>query len=147
MFYPIKNIPFFIKPSGGLWLSPFTPLRKFKSGWHEWCFDIWGESYESGSIITLPNNTRTYIIDSQRDLIDFIDDVGIPIESQMFSHFWKIPDFEKAAEKYDMIYLTEKGQRDTRHPWANREYNLYGWDVHGGILLNYKVRSQRPIKL
>jgi hypothetical protein len=61
--------------------------------------------------------------------------------------YWRIPNFEKAAEKYDMIYLTKKGERDTRLPWIKREYNFYGYDCECGILLNYKIRSQKPIKL
>jgi hypothetical protein len=146
MFDSIENIPLFPKPSGGLWICPYHPQRKFKSAWQKWCSENNFREYKIGSIITLPKNTRTYIIDSQKDLIQLIDEVGSSPECELFP-FWKIIDFEKASKRYDLIYLTEKGQHETRIPWNNREYNLYSWDVCCGLLLNYKIRSQKPIRL
>jgi hypothetical protein len=146
MFDPIKNIPLFPKPSGGLWICPYNNKRKFKSDWQKWCYDINFRNYKSGTILTLSKNIRPYIIDSQQNLIELIDEVGSSPECDLFP-YWKIIDFERAAERYDLIYLTEKGQGETRLPWKNREYNLYSWDVCCGLLLNYKIRSQKPIKL
>ena len=43
-------------------------------------------------------------------------------------------DFEKIAENYDAIWLTEKGMQETR--WSNPD--LYGWDCETFLILNPK---------
>lgn len=146
LFETIRNKPCFLKPDGGLWISPYTPRKRFKSDWLEWCYDASFRDYKQGVILTLPNNTKIYTIDSQKDLMSFIDEVGLNKEPDWFT-YWKIPNFEKAAEKYDAIYLTKKGQRDTHIPWKNPEYTTYGWDCESMLLLKYKIKSQRPIIL
>jgi hypothetical protein len=147
LFNPIKNIPYFIKPMGGLWISPYQPQGEYKSDWERWCKEESGfRDYEEGVVLTLPNNIRVCTIDSQEDLMDFIKEVGLNNNHEDWFTIWKIPDYEKASEKYDLIYLTKKGERETRMPWINRAYTLYGWDASSGILLNYRIKSQRPIK-
>jgi hypothetical protein len=146
LFNQIENIPHFLKPKGGLWISPYTPQRRYKSDWERWCTEESFGDYNCGVLLTLPNNMRVYIIDSQKDLMEFILEVGVNKDIEEWFTIWKIPDYEKAAEKYDLIYLTEKGERETRLPWKNRKYSLYGWDCGSGILLNYRIKSQRPIK-
>lgn len=147
MFKPIENIPCFLKPKGGLWISPYTPARRFKCDWQRWCTEENFGNYNEGVLLTLPNNTRVYTIDSQKDLIAFTLEVGTNKNQDERFTFWKCIDYEKASEKYDLIYLTEKGEIETRLPWKNREFTLYGYDCASGILLNYKIRSQRPFKL
>ena len=72
-FIPVKNRSF-IKPTGGLWASPYTPNNEYVSAWHEWCSH---ESFGSGMsddsiVIKLKDKAEIFVIDSQRDLIDFL---------------------------------------------------------------------------
>jgi len=149
-FSPICNIPLFVKPEGGLWLSPYTPKEKFVSPWHEWCNSARFLSNEvlEGVIVTLTKDAKLYIIDSQRDLVKLIDEVGEAESIPEFEFkFHKIPNFEVAAKKYDGIYLTWRGQGETRIPWKNPQYNLYGWDVASALVLHFDViKSQREFK-
>jgi hypothetical protein len=58
------------------------------------------------------------------------------------------PNYERAATLYDIIYLTEKGQRETRFPSANCNFNLYGWDVETVLINNLNcIKSWKYIKL
>ena len=45
-------------------------------------------------------------------------------------------DFKEASKTWDAIFLTEKGQRETRftHP-----KNLYGWDCESVLILNSNI--------
>lgn len=141
-FNNIKNRQEFIKPDGGLWTSPYMPKEKFYSAWHEWCIK---ENYEIGLsdnaiIIELKDDTLFYCIDSQQDLIDFIEIVGRQesiIEKAIGICNQVVPDWENASKIFDVIYLTEKGQIETRIPYDNFKYNLYGWDCESCLIMNY----------
>lgn len=146
-FNLIKNREDFNKPFGGLWTSPYYPNRKYKSSWHEWCeYEQPNWLSQDAVIITLKDDIKSFTINDQNDLINFINIVGE--QETLISKFMMSPNYEKAASLYDTIYLTEGGQRDTRLPSKNHRFNLYGWDVETVLLNNLKcIKKWKYIKL
>lgn len=111
------------KPNGGLWTSPLNS----KFGWKEWChlekFRVC--TRENSFLLELKDTAKIYIIDSKEDL------ESIPYYGQ-YSNY---PDFEKLTERYDAIWLTYRGEIETR--WSIYTYlNLYGWDCESVLILN-----------
>ena len=112
-FEPIKND--FIKPFGGLWSSPINS----NYGWFDWC-----KENDFGDL-------------SCSFRFDFIGNVFI-IDN--VNHLKKLswisfmcPDFEKLIKlKYDAIYLTEKGEKETRFS----DPSFYGWDCESVLIMN-----------
>lgn len=146
--YPIKNEPLFPKPIGGLWASPFELGSEYYSDWQRFRDEVWGnEKKEKGVIFRFEKNARIYVIHTQQDLIQLIQKVGYGKSPLPFMTNVTI-DFEKAKEVYDVIYLTKQGQIETRNPFVNREYNLYGWDCESALILNPEViGNQMPVLL
>jgi len=115
-FTPIENIPFFVKPKGGLWASPVNAAW----GWREWCkIEEFGDLY----------NNFTFVFDGNVFVIDSISSAA----SMPWIDHDKSIDFEKMLELgYDAIYLTEKGQKETRFSTPS----LYGWDCECVLIMN-----------
>jgi hypothetical protein len=113
-FKPIQNIGW-NKPNGGLWTSPIDSTW----GWLDWCNNegFRTQSLESSFKLKLKVGSKIALIDSESDLRKL--------------HLYKgylnqlLPDFERLSKEYDAIWLTERGQIDTRH---SHPANLYGWD-------------------
>ena len=142
------NHPFLSKPRGGIWASPFWLDDSYHSDWHEYMFGIWGKSRRlKGVVFSFKENTRFYVINSQQDLIELIDKVG-KTQSPLPVTFNVGINFENAMNAYDVIYLTEQGQNETRMPFQNTEYNLYGWDVESCVVLNpHVIEEQMPLTI
>jgi hypothetical protein len=147
-FQPIINDPLFPKPIGGIWASPFQLGESYYSQWHEFSDYVWGNNKrEKGVVFTLHNHARVYVIDSQKDLIQLIDKVGM-VENHFPLLKKVILDFEKAKELYDVIYLTKEGQSQTRYPMTNRDYNLMGWDCESCLILNpMTIKNQVTVSI
>ena len=150
MFEPIQNRPDrVLKPYGGLWVSPYVRNGKYKSHWHEWCEQNKFMTSTEGTIIRLQDNLNVYIINSQIDLMKLIEEVGEynPFPGLGFEP-WKTIDFEEAAKRYDLIYLTRQGLNCTRLPFMNQKFNLYTWDVSCAILFHFGcIKGQFPTKV
>lgn len=152
-FKPIKNIPLFPKPDGGIWASPLQLNETYRSDWHQFCMGVWGKTMnQKGVVFSFKRNSRFYVIDTHKDLIGLTEKTGIATDAltEQLSVFMKRShvDFEKATKLYDVIYLTQQGQYETRTPFQNREYNLYGWDCESCLILNPDViETQLPISL
>ena len=95
------------KPVGGLWSSPYTPGKKYISDWDRFCkeenFDK--EDWSKGIIFKLKDNARIYTIDSYEDLTVLVN--KYPNEKSIIRT--DALDFNKIAEDYDAIHLTEEG--------------------------------------
>ena len=140
LFNVIKNNKYNIKPSGGLWTSP----KESKYGWIDFCRDE--NYYKSGGFRTgfefqLKPNSKVYIIDTFFDLIQIPYKIKDPLYSGI-SYHQNFIDYEKMAEEYDAIWLTDNGERDTRLPEMNGLFdfdgcviNLYGWDCESLLIL------------
>lgn len=151
-FQDVKNNPFpIVKPgSGGLWASPYTPNAEFPSAWYEWCMsEMPGWIEDQAVIITLKEDINCFTIDNQMDLKVLLNLVGEnkggPLNTVESSA--RCIDFERASEDFDAIYLTEKGQANTRLPFKNPELSLYGWDVESILIMNFDcIESWRSVK-
>lgn len=117
-FKPVKNKSF-VKPEGGLWSSPVNS----NYGWREWC--------KSESFGNLSHHFKfhfegnVFVIDSCAD--------AARMPWLTFYGSIKYPDFEKMVSLgYDAIWLTEKGQQETRFG----EPSLYGWDCESVLVMN-----------
>jgi len=124
---PVRNS--WVKPAdgGGLWTSPVDS----EWGWADWCRveDFRVETLEVFCTIELTDEAKLYVIDSLDDLLAAPSYQTNDIISKRFL------DFEKLSEKYDGIWLTEKGQDATRY---SQPMDLYGWDVESVLLFNGK---------
>lgn len=122
LFKPIENNN--IKPRGGLWTSPVSS----KWGWKNFCRQegFWVETLKKSFKLKLKKDSSVFIIDSYQDLTKMI------FKKHKYCNL-HIIDFEKISEKYDAIWLTVKGQKETR---LSEPYNLYGWDVESVLILN-----------
>jgi hypothetical protein len=155
--YFIKPINRWIKPTGGLWSSTYTPNNKYISGWHEFCsieFETGIANSPYKIIFDISKNARIYTINSQEDLISLIDNYGYYLDqaTKVLEELGTKPtylclDFENLAKHFDVIHLTEEGQWRTRMPLKNMAYNLYGWDVESSLILNINViKNQKVIQ-
>lgn len=147
-FKTVKNRNF-VKPSGGFWTS--TYLEEFGSDWVQWClgehFSL-PEDHKWDSWLLVPEkDAKIYTIDSYHDLHVLMEKYkatlempGVPKEllSSLTSPFMTHLDFEKLANDYDGIRLTQKGQWETRF---SEPYTLYGWDCESTLWLNYKFEK------
>ena len=114
------------KPLGGLWASPLHS----KWGWYQWCK---AEEWEMRPLslkfkFKLKDESNVYVIDSLLDL------VKCQMTKESVSDGFSI-DFEKVAQEYDAIFLTENGERETRYS----KPTLYGWDCESLLVLNKKA--------
>ena len=140
-FKPVKNGINPNKPIGGIWASPYSTNNEYVSEWHKWCSSEMEEWLSNDAIILkLKNDAKIYTINTQDDLIELISIVGEP--HTKFLKFQCIPDFENAAKLFDVLYLTEDGQYNTRMPDIKMEYNLYGWDCESIMILNFDCISE-----
>lgn len=124
----------FIKPKGGLWLSPYTKDNEYTSQWHYFLtneMDINTKGMK-GTIVRIKENARILVIDSLDDLKKIFEKYELPLD---VSTFFRVLDFEKLAKDYDAILLTEKGQ------WLTRlsQPNLYGWDIESMLVMNFDI--------
>lgn len=113
-----------VKPNGGLWTSPVNS----KYGWKDWCED---EEYrpcdDTNSFkLKLHNWAKVYIIDSLDDL------KKMPVYHYQNDKLFFI-DFENLSKSYDAIWLTEKGEGETRLSYP---IDLYGWDCESVLIMN-----------
>lgn len=131
------------KPSGGLWTSTYDPA--YGSAWVVWCeAESWGVEARPGHTWLLhPSETaRIYTVDSREDLVRLIDEVGygklraepggpeLPFEPM----FFKYPNYEEMARRYDALHLTDEGRCATH--LSLYPPNLWGWDAES--LLSFR---------
>lgn len=122
-------IPGFPKPkSGGLWTSPVDSVN----GWREWCenedFNVW----------KLEKSFRLEISTKHLLVIDSGDD----FETKMVGSYMEMGscglteiDWRSLVETYHGIWLTAKGESETRFSFP---YNLCMWDCETVLLFNEK---------
>ena len=121
---PIKNIPDYTKPHGGIWASPVDA----EFGWKDWCKEEhFRECREDNSFcFTLAENAKVAVIDS----IVALD--GLP-RQECDIKMWTVLDFEKMVQMgYDAIEFVLSS--DYRLYMA-----LYGWDCDSILVMNPEV--------
>lgn len=107
-----------LKPIGGLWASPSNS----EYGWRHWCAE---NNYGDLSVFFSFRFAGCLLV------IDSVDDMDkIPwterngLQSILFKEIIKI---------YDGIWLTARGERETRLTWPR---SLYGWDCESVVIFN-----------
>ena len=86
----------------------------------------------------LKPGSKVLIINSKKDLDSTLETHGLPTYSltgipKEFSNS-RNPDFEKLLKDgYSAIWLTERGQTETRFSFPS---TLYGWDVETVLILD-----------
>lgn len=125
---PIKNENW-IKPKGGLWTSPINSVFGLKQ-WND--IENFMECDINNSFtLKLHDWTKIFIIDNKNDLIN------APLIDSYFGV--KFINFEYLSNKYDAIWLTVNGERQTRHLFP---ISLNGWDCESVLILNSKCCYQ-----
>ena len=117
-----------IKPHGGLWTSPV----KCKYGWKQWCKE---EDFNTNKLkisfkLKLKPDAKICLIDSYTDLAK-LPFIPHPLFKKIGSDR-QLLDFETLARQYDAIYLTIKGEQETRFA----KPTLYGWDCESVFIMN-----------
>ena len=97
------------------------------------------EDWSKGIIFKLKDNARIYTIDSYEDLTVLVN--KYPNEKSIIRT--DALDFNKIAEDYDAIHLTEEGQWKTRNTYPN---TLYGWDCETLLVLNFNAIDLNSIE-
>ncbi len=125
MMNPVKNGGWVKPASGGLWTSPVYS----DYGWKDWCETEEFSGFAIGNyfILSLKPEAKILKIDSEKDLNKW---VSLPILERAID---SLLDYEELSKHFDCIWLTIKGQNDTRfsHPAS-----LYGWDCETVLLFN-----------
>lgn len=122
------------KPNGGLWCSPVGS----NFGW---------EDCDAGELFIQEGMNKIELkLEGEFIIIDTIEDLDkLPWNKFCESLNIELINFEKiVSEGVDAIYLTEKGEDRTRHPYGFGRYglcggkfrNLYGWDCESVLILN-----------
>lgn len=139
-FRPVRNRPFpWVKPEhdGGLWTSTWQPGTG--SGWIQWCIE---ESFDCDCDsptfpvwkLTPDPAARVARIDSLADLEALV--AAYPAadpEWRAAGRFEHHPDWQRIADDFDAVNLTDAGQ------WATRltDPGLYGWDCESTLWLRW----------
>lgn len=125
-----------VKPESGFWASP--ELATHTSCWTKWCEE---ECYSHSNCkvdecirFKISKDARVCVIDNFKDLINLSNECAVDekITKSIMTSMSKI-DWVKAAELYDVVYLTENGQ------WATKLTRpcLYGWDMESCVVFDY----------
>ena len=140
----VKNC--FVKPRGGLWTSSYVDS---KSAWVDAHQDMFEESrgsaYELSWFLLEPDPAaRVLVIDTLDDLREVLAEhlyhpyPGLDLDSMLGA--W--PDFERIAERWDAMHLTEAGQWRTRLTIPS----LYGWDSESTLWFRWCFKDCRRIE-
>lgn len=121
-FKPVKNAPYWNKPSGGLWASPINA----QYGWRVWCIiEKFGDLTTSFEFFITGN---IFKIENINDLIQLPLIVNDDIYYKSLSFYNTFIDFEAVANSgIDAIWLTED---------AIQHKEFYGWDCESVLILN-----------
>jgi hypothetical protein len=127
LFRDVRN-SYWVKPEGGLWTSPVNS----QWGWKDWCdAEQFRECDKQNSfIVHLKPGTKVVVIDGKKDFEKLLETHGLDMPFMKRQG----PDFEKLfGDGYQAIWLTEKGQQETRFTFPS---SLYGWDVETVLILD-----------
>lgn len=80
-----------------------------------------------------PTVARIYVVDGLEDLVVLMRDYHHPYRSP-WDGGYRYLDFERLAEDFDALHLTERGQWKTRMSSPD----LYGWDVESTFWFRWK---------
>ena len=128
-----------VKPRFGLWTSSYV---EGCSAWVEWCRDEnFCNPYALNWFLLEPNpKARVLVIDTLADLKRLLAEFKQP-PAPGFEAITTWPDFERIAEHWDAMHLTEAGQWRTRLTLPS----LYGWDSESTLWFHWCFTDCRRI--
>lgn len=131
LFNKIRNVPLFVKPTGGLWGSPIDSSLDWTSFVNRENFEK--QKYGKSSFKFRLNTTKILYINSVNDLdrLPHLNTYENVLGKHLSSSYDEL-DFEKLAEIYDamVVYISAD---------YNLYYRLYGWDVDSVLVFNPNV--------
>lgn len=129
---PICEIPItgYSKPeSGGIWTSPVDSVN----GWREWCEN------ENFNVCKLEKSFRLEVSTNNLLVIDSYDNFWremLRSNIMKIGAYWlPVIDWGKLVNLYDGIWLTARGESETRYC---SPYSLSDWDCETVLLFNEK---------
>ena len=127
LFQPVENGNWIKPKSGGLWVSPIDS----QFGWKEWCLnaDFNIDKLAYNFTVKIKNDANGLIINSLLDLKEVIQRLNMQTDA---GYGFVCLDFELLSKHFNYIYLTEKGQIETRYS----NPSLYGWDCESILIMN-----------
>lgn len=149
-FRPVLNAEGSVKPrAGGLWTSPVGKTGPageiIETAWTAYCRSesVGPDRCTHFLEIAPAPRARSLRVDGQDDLRAVHDQYALPAAGISFPGLpeWAVLDWERMAEDgWDAVYLTERGQYETRFP-EDPGMSWYGWDVATVLWLrpSYKV--------
>lgn len=111
------------KPSGGLWTAPV--LDDGDTAWTQWCrCEQFGDPDAPRTVIVPHSDAVVYCIDAEADLLAL--EAAYPLAAELGDNvrLWPRLDWEKMATETDAVWLTRRGEHETRYTTPG----LYGWD-------------------
>ena len=155
-----------VKGKGGLWTSTYLGKEE-GSDWIQWClgseFGLPMGGIWKGYLLEPKKDLRLYTIDSLEEMHILFDKYGYQMYPQVsIDHegiYW-----ERMAQDYDALLLTEYGEAVTRHSgffarlrekdknlkaeWKARNMrSFYGWDCESTFHFRWNFTSVEPIEL
>lgn len=144
-FNPVKNQSYDhnMKPEGCFWTSSWIEEEK-RSDWVRWCLsEDFEDSYaHPWYLLSVRPDARIYHIDSQIDLWELwtkYQRFDLPRHNPFHTHWI---DWEKVAQDYDGVHLTEKGNAECH--WGD-PIDLNCWDVESTVWFRWVFESVEEI--
>lgn len=127
-----------IKPLDAFWTSTWDDDNG-TSAWVEWCRAEEFGDIESQNLFVLEvsPDAKVYTVDSLEDLVYLLDTCGA-----VGTHYMPYVNWEKVAQDYDGVQVTDRGQ------WATRltTPGLYTWDCESTAWFHWVFTKVTRIK-
>lgn len=136
------------RPQGGYWLSEYTPNDEYPSQWMRFVYNskdsmiLDQHSRPYYCIYQVSDEANIYTINSYNDLLILIMKYPLTEENGVYI------DFERAAEDWDGIYLTNNGFEACKYPDEEKleeckfkgrnKPTLSGWEIPCLLITNPK---------
>jgi hypothetical protein len=144
--HPVKNreTNAINKPEGGLWTSSFTPFENYCSDWIRWMSRNMEDDMSDDCKVIVPGADAEILeIDDKEEYLEVLREYGIKGEMGT-----KGLDFEKLAEDYDGIRLTDEGEMTLGHPFDVVEElrergiaDFHSWDSESTVWFKNKFKG------
>lgn len=129
-------------------MSTYKPQETWYCDWYLWCKTDQPDWITENSILLYINpNARILKIDSTEDLQCVLEEYPY-VKFGKWQSFRLYPNYKLIRKDYDIVWLTDRGQADTRNSTNYRGgVDLYGWDCESSLMLNNVVAKFKYFKI